>query len=70
MKKTWSSSWTPCADVPDAQRGCHFACVMLAATPGGLELIGRGAWQGRVTHAPAGTGGFGYDPYFLTRNCD
>lgn len=53
------------ADVPDAQRGCHFACVMLAVTPGGQELIGRGAWQGRVTHAPAGNGGFGYDPVFF-----
>lgn len=53
------------ADVADAQRGCHFACVMLAVTPGGQELIGRGAWQGRVTHAPAGNGGFGYDPVFF-----
>ncbi len=53
------------ADVPDAQRGCHFACVMLAVTPGGQELLGRGAWQGRVAHAPAGSGGFGYDPVFF-----
>lgn len=53
------------AGVPDAERGCHFACVMLAATPGGEELIGRGAWQGRVTWAPSGSGGFGYDPVFF-----
>lgn len=52
-------------DVPDPWRGCHFACVMLAATPGGLELIGRGAWMGRVAHAPSGDGGFGYDPVFF-----
>ncbi len=51
--------------VPDAERGCHFACVMLAATPGGRELIGRGAWHGRVTHAPRGDKGFGYDPVFF-----
>jgi XTP/dITP diphosphohydrolase len=51
--------------VPDADRGCHFACVMLAATPGGHELIGRGAWHGRVAQEPAGSGGFGYDPVFL-----
>jgi XTP/dITP diphosphohydrolase len=50
---------------PDADRGCHFACVMLAATPGGQELIGRGAWHGRVAQEPAGSGGFGYDPVFL-----
>jgi len=53
------------ADVPEAKRGCHFACVMLAATPGGQELIGRGAWRGRVTHAPVGDHGFGYDPVFF-----
>ena len=51
--------------VPDERRGCAFVCVMLAATPGGLELTGRGEWRGRVTHAPAGTQGFGYDPVFL-----
>jgi XTP/dITP diphosphohydrolase len=53
------------ADVPDAGRGCHFACVMLAATPGGTELIGRGAWHGRVAWTPEGSGGFGYDPVFF-----
>lgn len=52
-------------DVVDPWRGCHFACVMLAATPGGRELIGHGVWPGRVTHAPMGDGGFGYDPVFL-----
>lgn len=52
-------------DVPDARRGCHFACVMLAVTPGGQELLGRGEWRGRVTYVPAGEQGFGYDPVFF-----
>ncbi|ACU90909.1 RdgB/HAM1 family non-canonical purine NTP pyrophosphatase [Desulfomicrobium baculatum] len=52
-------------DVVDPWRGCHFACVMLAATPGGRELIGHGAWHGRVAHAPQGGAGFGYDPVFF-----
>ncbi len=52
-------------DVTDPWRGCHFACVMLAATPGGRELIGHGAWHGRVAHAPQGEAGFGYDPVFF-----
>jgi XTP/dITP diphosphohydrolase len=52
-------------DVPDDRRGCHFACVMLAATPGGQELVGRGRWMGRVAHAPVGDLGFGYDPVFF-----
>ncbi len=52
-------------EVPDPWRGCHFACVMLAATPGGQELVGEGKWLGRVAHAPSGDGGFGYDPVFF-----
>ncbi len=52
-------------DVADPGRGCHFACVMLAATPGGRELIGHGTWHGRVAHAPQGEAGFGYDPVFF-----
>ncbi|HAG76133.1 MAG TPA: non-canonical purine NTP pyrophosphatase, RdgB/HAM1 family [Thauera sp.] len=52
-------------DVAEPRRGCHFACVMLAATPGGQELVGRGKWHGRVAHAPAGDKGFGYDPVFF-----
>lgn len=52
-------------DVVDPWRGCHFACVMLAATPGGRELVGHGAWHGRVAHAPQGEAGFGYDPVFF-----
>lgn len=52
-------------DVPDERRGCHFACVMLASTPGGQELVGRGRWMGRVAHSPVGSMGFGYDPVFF-----
>ncbi len=52
-------------DVPDPDRSCHFACVMLAATPGGQEAIGRGAWPGLVARAPRGANGFGYDPVFF-----
>lgn len=51
-------------DVPEARRGCHFACVMLAATPSGRELVAHGKWYGRVTKARQGDGGFGYDPVF------
>lgn len=28
-------------------------------------LIAQGRWQGRILHAPRGSGGFGYDPVFL-----
>lgn len=52
-------------NVPVDQRACHFACVMLATTPDGLEIIGHGVWPGRVAQAQRGTHGFGYDPIFF-----
>lgn len=51
--------------VPGERRGCHFACVMVAATPGGQEIVGRGAWPGVLTLEPRGSNGFGYDPVFF-----
>jgi XTP/dITP diphosphohydrolase len=28
-------------------------------------LVAEGRWEGRIAHAPRGSGGFGYDPLFL-----
>jgi len=52
-------------DVPDAARGCRFVSVVAAVAPNGAELLAEGRWEGRVLHAPRGSGGFGYDPLFL-----
>ena len=55
------------ADVPDDQRSARFVCLMVflrhAADP--LPLICHGIWEGRITTAPSGEGGFGYDPVFF-----
>ncbi len=55
------------ADVPDEQRSARFVCLMVflrhAADP--LPLICQGIWEGRITTAPSGAGGFGYDPVFF-----
>jgi len=52
--------------VPDERRTAHFYCAIAmvrnAADPAPLVAIGR--WDGRILHAPAGAGGFGYDPLF------
>lgn len=54
-------------EVPDAQRGAHFYCVLVllrhAEDPQPLLVEGR--WRGRIAQARAGTGGHGYDPVFL-----
>lgn len=52
--------------VPDTQRTARFQCVLVylrhAEDP--TPLICQGSWEGRITTAPAGGGGFGYDPVF------
>jgi XTP/dITP diphosphohydrolase len=54
------------ADTDEAARGAHFYCAMAlmrhAEDP--APLLATGKWRGRILEAPAGTGGFGYDPLF------
>ena len=46
------------------ERGAHFATSIVCAFPGGDELTAEGKVYGTIAHAPAGEGGFGYDPVF------
>ena len=50
--------------VPDEKRTARFVCVIAAVLPDGRELTTRGVMEGRIAHAGAGNGGFGYDPIF------
>ena len=52
-------------DVPAAQRGAHFVCVLVLVGPGGEEHVFEGRSDGRLRREPAGAGGFGYDPVFV-----
>ncbi|HSG65997.1 MAG TPA: RdgB/HAM1 family non-canonical purine NTP pyrophosphatase [Gammaproteobacteria bacterium] len=49
------------------RREARFHCVIVAlysaADP--APVIAQGCWPGAIAHAPAGTGGFGYDPVFF-----
>jgi len=49
----------------DAQRGAQFRCVIAVVAPEGRQLTVEGMCRGRITEAPAGSDGFGYDPVFL-----
>ncbi|HVU18936.1 MAG TPA: non-canonical purine NTP pyrophosphatase [Candidatus Didemnitutus sp.] len=51
--------------VPEANRGARFYCLLLLRGPGGREEIFEGECAGRLASAPAGGGGFGYDPMFI-----
>lgn len=46
-----------------ADRGAAFVCAA-AYVDGERELVEMGVWRGTVLEAPAGSGGFGYDPIF------
>ncbi len=50
--------------VPPERRKARFICVAALASPTGEALIRAGAVAGRITLAPRGTNGFGYDPIF------
>lgn len=57
---------------PVADRSAFYYCVLVLArskedpTP----VIAEGAWHGTVVLDPRGSGGFGYDPYFMPRGAD
>lgn len=50
------------ADIADEHRGARFCCAASLATPSGSEAVEYGELPGTLLHAPAGDGGFGYDP--------
>lgn len=50
--------------VPVAERTARFRCVVALASPDGLIHTAEGVCEGVVALAPAGDGGFGYDPVF------
>lgn len=52
--------------VPEAERGARFQCliVYLEHPEDPTPVICQGTWEGRITTAPRGEHGFGYDPVF------
>lgn len=52
------------ADVPNEKRTARFCTVVTCAFPDGTNFQVEGICEGRILHAPAGEGGFGYDPLF------
>ena len=52
--------------VPEPARTARYRCAIVLAFPSRVMDRAEGACEGRITTAPRGTGGFGYDPYFLS----
>ncbi len=61
------------SDIAEEHRGAHFACAAALALPDGTERVVEGRLEGTLRVAPAGSGGFGYDPILQplgeTRTC-
>ena len=53
------------ADIPLEHRGAQFVCAAVLVTPDGHEEVCEGVLRGTLALAPAGGGGFGYDPIFI-----
>jgi len=57
--------------VGDRERRARFVAVVAIATPDGNVLnLSEGICEGTITHAPRGTGGFGYDSLFIPDGYD
>lgn len=54
------------AEVPADQRTARYACAIVFVDEDGTELEAFGTCEGSIGYEPAGQGGFGYDPYFLS----
>ena len=46
-------------------RRARYVCELVALSPAGEELRGRGTLEGHVAEEPRGSEGFGYDPIFV-----
>lgn len=54
------------AEVQDTGRGAEYRAVLALARPDGTIVASvTGVCRGRITRAPRGRGGFGYDPLFV-----
>ena len=50
------------SDIAPEHRGAKFCCAASVASPDGFEAVEYGELLGELLTAPAGEGGFGYDP--------
>jgi XTP/dITP diphosphohydrolase len=51
-------------DLPRDSWTARYRCVIAVATPEEVLAVTEGVCEGRLTDQPAGSNGFGYDPYF------
>lgn len=52
-------------ELPDHKRASFFECVLVLATPDGIEKCVNGRCEGSIALEEKGRNGFGYDPIFI-----
>ena len=52
------------------RRACFVCVVAIAGADGVVHNVSEGICEGRITFAPCGDGGFGYDPLFIPDGYD
>lgn len=59
-------------DIPDPRRGARFVSLVVYMNDpqDPCPVVCEGIWSGRLSHAPRGDGGFGYDPVFYPNDCE
>ncbi len=53
-------------NIPDEKRTARFVCAITYVDENGY-ITAKGTCEGRITYAPAGENGFGYDPVFFVQ---
>lgn len=54
--------------VPEEERTAYFVSSIACVFPDGREFTVRGECHGKIGFVPEGSGGFGYDPLFISEN--
>jgi XTP/dITP diphosphohydrolase len=54
------------AGIVEEERTARYHAVVALALPSGSIMTAEGRCEGRIAEAPSGTGGFGYDPLFVS----
>lgn len=54
------------AGVPMEKRTGRYVAAIACVFPNGKQFTVRGECEGKIAFEPRGTGGFGYDPYFIS----
>ena len=58
------------ADVPDKKRTARFVSTIVFVDTDGTEIVAQGTCEGVIGHERRGENGFGYDPLFISDDCD